>query len=812
MCSSVPAPPFVSSIPIEGPVGDLEPVSFHTQTQEIMVEICQFFALQQTRQQGTTPFDFIAEAAMLFLHDPETGLEAMKKRLEATAKLDHTKSPEVEANHNDTEPISADLSGCYSSLYYLALQIINGAIARCLEVFDGVGTERPTQLRRSEIPWNNTIERRAEFLRTLFTRAETQKRLSEEDIGLPNVVQPCDNPSFCYKERLTSSLGEEFKVRGSLYFALKTQRRPDTAREIWIDALCINQADNEERTGQVKLMQRIYAVSSKTTIWLGDDVPEVEEDFPFDDMDKPLHDWLDEPMVDENDLPSTLDFCRKLTANLTAGLKEDAHGRLSGKEGDKAADRFRILSRRAMEHNVSPAHTFVERTAREFVTKHDGTFPMDQWFFGKTALASSECGSKQSEGYLWAGKLMAAMVSLCRCVAVVLSHSWWERMWVIQESYLPRAPPDFYFKGSLFSWKDLVDAIDVCKELIVATNYSYLVTPQEELDLLSVSEVFGKTTPQAATNSADFASLVKRFGFLGDRKGISGSRQPWPSWVLDFDYSDAEQRRVDDAVVEYPTFEGALFSAANAIGDSWTPQEYRASGNVFFTPKILYCCEMCIPTGDAFSIQLPAPSADDDPQWYGFRNIFREDFKASLGPYLGEPHLENPMIKHMLMGAPFPDFSALNVNGSDLDSSDDDEPGPWGRSSGKPRPWRKVPSLLRPKRSSPPTPEDTTDGSAALDADRSVSNELGNSWLRGFNELWSLGYNRSERAVWSIADPNRPPIVSLSSRGWECEGKHAIFLDTGLSALSSVAYEKGDVFAMLWDRRVPASSPGGQGR
>lgn len=315
-----------------------------------------------------------------------------------------------------------------------------------------------------------------------------------------------------------------------------------------------------------------------------------------------------------------------------------------------------------------------------------------------------------------------------------------------------------------------------------------------------VSDVFRKTTRQAATNSADLASLVKRFGFLTDDKGQPGSKQPWPSWVLDFTYSDAEQRRVDDAVVEFPTFEGALFSAANAIGDSWTPEECRPSGDVFFTPKILYCCGMCVPTGDAFSIKLPQPGADDDPQWYGFRNIFREDLRASLSPYLGEPHLENPMIKHLMMGAPEPDFSALGmgVYERDLDSSDDDdEPGPWGQNTGRPRPWRKVPRLLRPKRTSLLSPGDTTDGSAILDEDRSVSTELGNSWLRGLHELWSLGYNRSEGAVWSIADPNRPPIVSLASRGWECEGKHAIFLDTGLCALSCVAYEKGDIFAML---------------
>jgi hypothetical protein len=40
---------------------------------------------------------------------------------------------------------------------------------------------------------------------------------------------------------------------------------------IWVDALCINQSDLEERSAQVSLMPRIYRNASTTVIWLGGD-------------------------------------------------------------------------------------------------------------------------------------------------------------------------------------------------------------------------------------------------------------------------------------------------------------------------------------------------------------------------------------------------------------------------------------------------------------------------------------------------------------------------------------------------------------
>ena len=42
-------------------------------------------------------------------------------------------------------------------------------------------------------------------------------------------------------------------------------------RTFWIDSICINQEDDEERTQQVSIMRMIYQQASKVTIWLGEE-------------------------------------------------------------------------------------------------------------------------------------------------------------------------------------------------------------------------------------------------------------------------------------------------------------------------------------------------------------------------------------------------------------------------------------------------------------------------------------------------------------------------------------------------------------
>jgi hypothetical protein len=55
----------------------------------------------------------------------------------------------------------------------------------------------------------------------------------------------------------------------NLQSALLALRRPSKSRVMWIDALCINQNDLQERSHQVQQMGDIYRCAAKVVIWLG---------------------------------------------------------------------------------------------------------------------------------------------------------------------------------------------------------------------------------------------------------------------------------------------------------------------------------------------------------------------------------------------------------------------------------------------------------------------------------------------------------------------------------------------------------------
>jgi len=60
-----------------------------------------------------------------------------------------------------------------------------------------------------------------------------------------------------------------FAVRPNLYAALRYLRHRETDRIIFIDTICIDQSNNEERSITVRMMVEIYAHASQTLIWLG---------------------------------------------------------------------------------------------------------------------------------------------------------------------------------------------------------------------------------------------------------------------------------------------------------------------------------------------------------------------------------------------------------------------------------------------------------------------------------------------------------------------------------------------------------------
>jgi hypothetical protein len=63
----------------------------------------------------------------------------------------------------------------------------------------------------------------------------------------------------------------------------RLQHLPDTksGMKFWVDALCINQRDIDERSHQVKLMQSIYEKSFAVIVWLGEAADKSEEAIDF---------------------------------------------------------------------------------------------------------------------------------------------------------------------------------------------------------------------------------------------------------------------------------------------------------------------------------------------------------------------------------------------------------------------------------------------------------------------------------------------------------------------------------------------------
>ncbi|ETS73567.1 hypothetical protein PFICI_14513 [Pestalotiopsis fici W106-1] len=109
------------------------------------------------------------------------------------------------------------------------------------------------------------IEVKFESMHYAHTRFKRQTEIEYEALSY-TWGDGLDTVPIYLGEHATASL----QVTRNCFNALKALRQDDEPRHLWIDAICINQGDDEERSVQVRGMAKIYGSASRTVIYLGE--------------------------------------------------------------------------------------------------------------------------------------------------------------------------------------------------------------------------------------------------------------------------------------------------------------------------------------------------------------------------------------------------------------------------------------------------------------------------------------------------------------------------------------------------------------
>ncbi|KAE9382068.1 HET-domain-containing protein [Stipitochalara longipes BDJ] len=154
----------------------------------------------------------------------------------------------------------------------LGLSMSSRATAGLLETSSASGTQH--DYRYSLLP-NSKI-----YIRLLKLIAEGQ-----EIVGSLEAFPISEAPSFCAlsyawgSDPPTSSFicdSARLPVTEHLITGMKRVRPHNPTPWIWVDAICINQIDNEEKADQIPLMQKIYSNAISVLAWLGETTEDTE--------------------------------------------------------------------------------------------------------------------------------------------------------------------------------------------------------------------------------------------------------------------------------------------------------------------------------------------------------------------------------------------------------------------------------------------------------------------------------------------------------------------------------------------------------
>ncbi|KAF3020158.1 hypothetical protein E8E14_009450 [Neopestalotiopsis sp. 37M] len=114
------------------------------------------------------------------------------------------------------------------------------------------------------------------FLHTAYT-PDDQKYTQRFALSTDGYTTPVQYTALSYTwgdpdpstDTTIDCAGHKLTITQSLATALKHFRQKDHSILLWVDQICINQKDDEEKNQQIPLMSSIYRYATNTAIWLG---------------------------------------------------------------------------------------------------------------------------------------------------------------------------------------------------------------------------------------------------------------------------------------------------------------------------------------------------------------------------------------------------------------------------------------------------------------------------------------------------------------------------------------------------------------
>ncbi|KAI5861658.1 heterokaryon incompatibility protein-domain-containing protein [Durotheca rogersii] len=402
-----------------------------------------------------------------------------------------------------------------------------------------------------------------------------------------------------------------FPVTVNLHDILLGLRYQHATRTIWIDAICINQSDPQEKAHQIRLMHNIYSKARKTTIWLTRQTPELAATGDPSDILGSLPPGFGGNTIDQYDLVSIL---------------KEVHQPSSSNTLYKTICLGIMLIHCA---NVILSHEWWERvwTVQEAALpiQHPNiVFRGYEFSFGDLMAASAAIENLQDTitGHFEAclkddGDGNPRDLEPVLCVWQHQTTYWMLRRsgFILNRLRQSQISPQVgvapaYMLLMIFSAYKATDPRDKYFALRA-------LLPKIERDLMyptyneSVESVFTRATAQCFNTSAKALLLSTRFKLLIESQPDSSNATSHPSWAYDFTYSDSHYHSI--AAEDDITFDGYLDH-----NRSWQP-EYREGmeGNRFLaTPRTLFCTGVHIGTIHTTGI---VPYFDDgtEPGGYG---------------------------------------------------------------------------------------------------------------------------------------------------------------------------------------------------